>query len=213
MNYIKYRIDEAFTLMLLSVLIYHFTILLMVISFVRSPDYNFIVYKICYYTIFELIPLFASSVLLFLRWKENLKPIVLKISNYVLYITMTSLVIWVAYVFHLIWGSRIALSFTNNYTPLIICGICVSLIIILGIIIVIKVPNEEYEQIYETKKIYISKINNIMSNNKLKDKNNELANQETISKEENKTEDNELVNQETTSKEENKNENESKKNL
>ena len=194
-NFIKYRIDEAFTLILLSVLVYHFTILLMFISFIRSPDYNFIIYKICYITVFELIPLFSSCLLLFLRWKENLKPIVLKISNYVLYFTMVSLLAWVYWVFHLIWGNEFALNLTKNYTPIIICRVCAALIILLGIIAVVKVPSNEFEQLYETKKLEFSKLNNSKPNNV-----------EQIN-ENGKTYNNE------TSTEKNENENESKKDL
>ncbi|ORX50331.1 hypothetical protein BCR36DRAFT_412353 [Piromyces finnis] len=154
---IEHRVDESISFMLLATLVYHFTILLMFISFARSQDTKFIVYKIAYLTVFELIPLFASCAFLFLRWKDNIKPLYLKISNYVFYTTLICLTGWVVYVFHLIWGSHIVISFTKNYTPLIICRLCSGLIIIFGLLDIINVPTQEYSEIYETKRVYIEK--------------------------------------------------------
>jgi len=158
-NSINRRVDEAVSFMLLSILVYHFTILLMFISFIRSPDTKFIVFKICYITVFELIPLFISSAFVFLRWKDNLKPIYLRISNYALIITLISLTAWVIYVFRIIWGSELALALTKNYTPSIICYFCSGLVVILGLLCIIAVPSQEYINIYETKRIAIEKKN------------------------------------------------------
>jgi len=156
-NDINRRVDEAVSFILLSILVYHFTILLMFISFIRSPDTKFIVYKICYITVFELIPLFISGVFIFLRWKDNLKPIFLRISNYVLIFTLISLTAWVVYVFRIIWGSELAIAFTKNYAPSIICYFCSGLVVILGLLCIISVPSQEYINIYETKKIAMEK--------------------------------------------------------
>ena len=139
--------------MLLSILVYHFTVLLMFISFIRSPDTKFIVYKVCYLTVFELIPLFISCGFIFLRWKDNLKPIYLRISNYIFIITLISLTGWVVYAFNIIWGSELVIAVTKNYTASIICYLCSSLVVILGLLSVIFVPSKEYNDIYETKKV------------------------------------------------------------
>ncbi|OUM64097.1 hypothetical protein PIROE2DRAFT_9193, partial [Piromyces sp. E2] len=134
---IGYRVDEAISFMLLATLVYHFTILLMFISFARSQDTKFIVYKICYLTVFELIPLFASCGLLFLRWKDNIKPFYLKI----------------------------IMTFTDNRVPLTICRLCSALMVVFGLFDVINVPTQEYEDIYETKKVYFEKQKEIIPDN------------------------------------------------
>ncbi|ORX85338.1 hypothetical protein BCR32DRAFT_265734 [Anaeromyces robustus] len=159
-KFVNYRVEEAISFMLLSTLIYHFTILLMFVSFIRSPDTKYIVYKICYITIFELVPLIVSSALMFLRWKDNMKPALLKISNYVLLITLACLTGWVVYVFYILWGNELTLSLTKNYTPFILCVFCAVTVIIFGIISVFNIPNEEYENIYEIKKDFFAKMNN-----------------------------------------------------
>ena len=168
---IGYRVDEAISFMFLATLVYHFTILFMFISFARTQDTKFIVYKICYLTVTELIPLFISCGLLFLRWKDNIKPLYLRISNYVFYITFVSLTGWVVYVFHLLWGNQTVISFTKNYSPLIICDFCSCLMVILGLINVISVPTQEYEDIYKVKSENIEKQKKLNSKTEKKEEN------------------------------------------
>lgn len=200
MKVLSYQIEDALSMMLLALLVFHGCILFMFIGFVRSPDTHFIIRSICILTVLELIPLFGSCIFMFLRWKTNIKPVYMKVGNWISVASLSLLAHWIMKVFDMVWSSDIIIKITKDYSPSILCRFCVISTVMFAVLAITNITKKEYQEIYDTQKKFFDTNNE----NKAKE---EKAKKEAISEKTSKSSSTESPAKEKTDEKETKKDN------